>query len=734
MISLKDRVAKKLLRRVKHIYANLPPILQIPIINGRSGDMGTGSEMLFSNGSSITSIPTTEDAGRSEAVSLLVMDEAAIMQYAEIIWTAAFPTLSTGGAAIVNSCVTGDTVIIGENSNFRIDTVCPKEFGKMDIKHLKLRVLTHTGAWQRVIGATNKGELETWEVQNTFGDTLKCTPAHKLLTPQGWKPVSEIIEEGYNAIFYDTGLGAIKEPPITIPPEEEVLRPIPGFPKYLISNMGKVFINLKDKPHSIYSGELKEKKLITNLAGYKRVSLKHNRVKKKFTLARLMVEVFMGEIPEGFVVDHINTIITDNYITNLEIVSRVENARRATLYSRSLRLSHNIGDGFPSLQLVGLIKQKTKEYGDYYGVGKKVAKECSEELGFEVDRKYTQRVAREDRNTNIQVSTITLVRKYLDNIYDISVEYDSSYFTNTKFTSQNTPYGVGGFFYNTWQDGLLGINGFNNMKLTWDMHPDRDEEWYLKMRNALGAKRTAQEIDGDFLASGDTVFDLYDIKAIEDDLVDHPVIEKRLNGTLLIFHKPVPGEFYFIGADVATGRAKDYSSFSIMNRAGKEFAAFKGRIATNRFRDVLMGIGKEYNFALLGPEANDVGEAVVSGIQERAYPNLYYTQQIVKEKRSAKPITRKVPGWYTTGKNRGTILTLLEEDVREDLVDIADPFFVNEAYTFIYDASNRPVAMNKGDYIGDGSETYSDDSIMAKAITNYMRRGKQVPSETTVPK
>jgi len=400
MISLKDRVAKKLLRRVKHIYANLPPILQTPIINGRTGDMGTGSEMLFSNGSSITSIPTTEDAGRSEAVSLLVMDEAAIMQYAEIIWTAAFPTLSTGGSAIVNS----------------------------------------------------------------------------------------------------------------------------------------------------------------------------------------------------------------------------------------------------------------------------------------------------------------------------------------------TPYGVGGFFYNTWQDGLLGINGFKNMKLTWDMHPDRDEAWYLKMRNALGAKRTAQEIDGDFLASGDTVFDLYDIKAIEDDLIDHPVIEKRLNGTLLIFKRPVEGEFYYVGADVATGRAKDYSAFSVMNRAGEEFAAFKGRIATNRFRDILMGIGLEYNTALLAPEANDIGEAVVSGIQERGYPNLYYTEQLVREKRNSKPIKKKVPGWYTTGKNRGTILTLLEEDVREDVIDIADPFFINEAYTFIYDSANRPVAMNKGDYIGDGSETYSDDSIIAKAITNYIRRGKHRSTETTSPR
>ena len=85
------------------MYKNLPMILQTPIINGRSGEFGTATEMEFSNGSLITSIPTTEDAGRSEATSLLVVDEAAIVRWADKIWAAAFPSLSTGGSAILNS-------------------------------------------------------------------------------------------------------------------------------------------------------------------------------------------------------------------------------------------------------------------------------------------------------------------------------------------------------------------------------------------------------------------------------------------------------------------------------------------------------------------------------------------------------------------------------------------------------------------------------------------------------
>ena len=103
IVSIKERVAKKVLRKIKYMYRNLPDHLKVQVVNGRGDEVGTASELEFVNGSIITSIPTTEEAGRSEAVSLLVIDEAAIVRWANQIWAAAFPTLSTGGAAIVNS-------------------------------------------------------------------------------------------------------------------------------------------------------------------------------------------------------------------------------------------------------------------------------------------------------------------------------------------------------------------------------------------------------------------------------------------------------------------------------------------------------------------------------------------------------------------------------------------------------------------------------------------------------
>lgn len=395
IISIKDRVAKKVLKKIKYMYKNLPDYLKIDIVNGRSNEFGTATDMEFSNGSVISSVPTTEDAGRSEAVTLLVIDEAAIVRWANQIWAAAFPTLSTGGASIVNS----------------------------------------------------------------------------------------------------------------------------------------------------------------------------------------------------------------------------------------------------------------------------------------------------------------------------------------------TPYGVGNWYHQTWVDAVSGGNEFNPIRLRWDMHPERDIEWYNSMASSLGPRRTAQEIDGDFLTSGHSVFDLSSIKAIEDMISEYRVIEQRFEGKLRIFSKPKKGESYYIGADVSTGRAQDYSTFSIMDRQGEEVGCFKGKLPTNEFAKLLIHYGYMFNTATLAPETNDVGLAVTSDIQTANYPNLYYSTKILRKKGKSKPETEDIPGWLTTSKNRSLIIDELEDDIRNENIIVKDPFFVQEAYTFIYDATNRPVALGKNKKSKGGEEeegqTYTDDSIMAKAITNFIRKGKK---------
>lgn len=294
----------------------------------------------------------------------------------------------------------------------------------------------------------------------------------------------------------------------------------------------------------------------------------------------------------------------------------------------------------------------------------------------------------------------------------------------------STPYGIGNFYHSKWVDAIAGGNEFTPIRLFWRMHPERDIEWYNQMSTALGPKRTAQEIDGDFLSSGNSVFDLMDIKAIEDCLSEFPIIKRRYNGQYLQFNEPEPDKDYFIGADVATGRATDYSAFTCMDKGGEEVAVYKGRMSVDKYARLLGDTGQLFNWATLAPESNDVGLAVTSMLQAEGYPKLYYFQKMVKKKGKTRPEVDTAPGWLTTSKNRPVIIDGLEADIRNDVITCKDPFFVYEAKTFIYDSLGRPVAMgkHKANREGDDSlseDTYADDDIMGKAICNHIRKGKQ---------
>ena len=294
----------------------------------------------------------------------------------------------------------------------------------------------------------------------------------------------------------------------------------------------------------------------------------------------------------------------------------------------------------------------------------------------------------------------------------------------------STPYGIGNFYHSKWVDAIAGGNEFTPIRLYWKMHPERDINWYNQMSTALGPKRTAQEIDGDFLSSGNSVFDLMDIKAIEDCLSEFPIIKRRYNGQYLQFNEPEPDKDYFIGADVATGRATDYSSFTCMDKVGEEQVVYKGRMSVDKYARLLGDTGQLFNWATLAPESNDVGLAVTSMLQSEGYPKLYYFQKMVKKKGKTRPEVDTAPGWLTTSKNRPVIIDGLEADIRNDVITCKHPFFVYEAKTFIYDSLGRPVAMgkHKANREGDDSlseDTYADDDIMGKAICNHIRKGKQ---------
>ena len=102
VIATKLATAQNFIRKIKVMLENLPEWIVIPEITSH-----TKTQIEFSNGSMIKAVPTSEDAGRSEALSLLIVDEAAFIRDFDELWKGLYPTLSTGGSAIILSTPAG---------------------------------------------------------------------------------------------------------------------------------------------------------------------------------------------------------------------------------------------------------------------------------------------------------------------------------------------------------------------------------------------------------------------------------------------------------------------------------------------------------------------------------------------------------------------------------------------------------------------------------------------------
>ena len=101
VIATTQDVAKNLVTKVRVMHDNLPSWLKGKALEDNK------LSLRFKNGSQVKAVSSTGTAGRSEALSLLVMDEAAFIDRIDEIWTAAQQTLATGGGAIMLSTPNG---------------------------------------------------------------------------------------------------------------------------------------------------------------------------------------------------------------------------------------------------------------------------------------------------------------------------------------------------------------------------------------------------------------------------------------------------------------------------------------------------------------------------------------------------------------------------------------------------------------------------------------------------
>ena len=178
------------------------------------------------------------------------------------------------------------------------------------------------------------------------------------------------------------------------------------------------------------------------------------------------------------------------------------------------------------------------------------------------------------------------------------------------------------------------------------------------------------------------------------------------DGEILVYEKPKKGHPYVIGCDTA-GEGSDWFVAQVLdNSSGRLVAKYRVRTDEDLFAREVFCLGKWYNTALIGIEAN-FSTHPNKELQRLRYPKLFLRQ--VEDSITHK--FRMSVGFRTDSKTRPVIIAGLVQIMREhpELVDDVETLY--EMLTFARNDQGRAEAV-------DGAH---DDCVMALAIAYYIR-------------
>ena len=101
VVAIDQNTSKNLVTKVSVMFENLPSWLRLKTTEKNK------LSLRLTNGSQIKAVASSGTSGRSEALSLVIIDEAAFVDNAEELWASLQQTLSTGGRGVILSTPNG---------------------------------------------------------------------------------------------------------------------------------------------------------------------------------------------------------------------------------------------------------------------------------------------------------------------------------------------------------------------------------------------------------------------------------------------------------------------------------------------------------------------------------------------------------------------------------------------------------------------------------------------------
>lgn len=235
--------------------------------------------------------------------------------------------------------------------------------------------------------------------------------------------------------------------------------------------------------------------------------------------------------------------------------------------------------------------------------------------------------------------------------------------------------------------------------------------WFEGMVKKLkyDRRKVAQELECNFLGSGDNVFDSELMQNISKNQL-RPPQAKLMGNALWIFKEPVNGHKYVMGVDVSRGDSEDFSSIQIIDFDEREQVfEYVGKIPPDVLAEIAYKWGTMYNAYCVIDITGGMGVSTARKMQELQYqPGLYVDGVDTSNKWKWDPkINDRIPGINFNTK-RVQIIAAFEEGVRHGFKIYSHRTY-NEMNTFIY-INGRP----------DHQKGQHDDCIMGLSMALYV--------------
>jgi len=234
--------------------------------------------------------------------------------------------------------------------------------------------------------------------------------------------------------------------------------------------------------------------------------------------------------------------------------------------------------------------------------------------------------------------------------------------------------------------------------------------WFEAMVKKLkyDKRKVSQELECNFLGSGDNVFDSKLMQNIKENMLKEPQ-NKMVSNSLWIWKEPVLGHKYVMGVDVSRGDSEDFSSFQIVDFDEREqVAEFVGKLPPDTMAEICYKWASMYNAFIVIDITGGMGVSTSRKLQEMGYRDLYIDGVDTANKWKYDPkALEKIPGINFNNK-RVQIIASYEEAMRHGFRIYSNRLY-NEMDSFVY-INGRP----------DHQKGRHDDLLMSIAMATYV--------------